>query len=117
MKNETRSGHYQHEEIHTISTGEIVFYSFFLTYYISNFEGNNCWKSVNFVLTLVSDTDYIITYIQHATLKEYEYVHRLLYTPGKDYVIETNGSNCPIIPSSPYQPIIITHTRLSILVD
>lgn len=68
-----RSGHYQHEEIHTISTGEMVFYSFFLTYYISNFEGNNCWKSVNFVLTLVSDTDYIITYIQHATLKEYEY--------------------------------------------
>lgn len=36
---------------------------------------------------------------------------------SKDYVIETNGSNCPIIPSSPYQPIIITHTRLSILVD
>lgn len=95
----------------------MVFYSFFLTYSISNFDGNNCWKSVNFVLTLVSDTDYIITYIQHATLKEYEYVHRLLYTPGKDYVIETNGSNCPIIPSSPYQPIIITHTRLSILVD
>lgn len=60
------SGHYQHEEIHATSTGEMVFYSFFLTYYISNFEGNNCWKSVNFVLTLVSDTDYIITYINSA---------------------------------------------------
>lgn len=75
-----RSGHYQHEEIHTTSTGEMVFYSFFLTYYISNFEGNNCWKSVNFVLTLVSDTDYIITYIQHATLKEYEYTSFAVHT-------------------------------------
>lgn len=80
LKNETRSGHYQHEEIHTTSTGEMVFYSFFLTYYISNFEGNNCWKSVNFVLTLVSDTDYIITYMQHATLKEYEYTSFTVHT-------------------------------------
>lgn len=59
---------------------KLCFIPFFLTYYISNFDGNNCWKSVNFVLTLVSDTDYIITYIQHATLKEYEYTSFAVHT-------------------------------------
>lgn len=51
----------------TSSTGEIGFYSFFFTAYIGNFYGSNRWKLVNFVLTLVSDTDKIITNMRHAT--------------------------------------------------
>lgn len=110
-----RSGHYQHEEIHTTSTGEIVFYSFFLITSVISMEiivGNQLTLFLHSCLTLI-----LLSLIFSMRLWKSTSIHRLLYTPGKDYVLETNGSNCPIIPSSPYQPIIITHTRLSILVD
>lgn len=74
--------------------------------------GNQLTLFLHSCLTLI-----ILSLIFSMRLWKSTSIHRLLYTPGKDYVIETNGSNCPIIPSSPYQPIIITHTRLSILVD
>lgn len=91
-------------------------YSFFLliTSVISReiIVGNQLTLFLHSCLTLI-----ILSLIFSMRLWKSTSIHRLLYTPGKDYVIETNGSNCPIIPSSPYEPIIITHTRLSILVD
>lgn len=46
---------------------KLGFIPFFLTAYIGNFNGSNRWKLVNFVLTLVSDTNKIIAYMRHAT--------------------------------------------------